>query len=140
MKVADNDMEFARLSREAQLSVRAGDLVRYAETLGDMSRFLKSEGRHQDELKVLLVKLYIDLSGIGKPPVLDPYTLDSIAAAAEAAGFNRCQVEEFYMDSIRRDVTPRHEFRPKDCLYLLGLYLDGRGEEADEIVRNAVKM
>ena len=140
MKAENRDTEFARLSRAAQSAVRAGDLAGYAETLGEMSCLLKSEGRRHDELKVLLLKLYIDLSGIGKVPVLEPHTLESIASAVEALGFSRCQVDELYMESIRSDVTPRHEFRPKDCLYLLGLYLDGRIEEANEIVRSAAKI
>lgn len=129
------DAEYKRLSQKGQEFMRTGNLHLYSATLKQMSNILLEENKRIDQIKVLMLAFYIDLSGIGTGPYIDTIFAEEMRKALVATQMDLYQFRELYLDTIRADATPRHTMKVSDTLYLLEKLLTGRGDVAVEILR-----
>ncbi len=96
--------------RQVQGICRAGLMVEYMRDLRQMSEILNLEGRHADELKVLLLEFYVMLNCGEAIPAIDRELVSSIRKAAVAVGASKYDVEELLLTMIHDDTTPRRSF------------------------------
>lgn len=126
--------DFAELSRASARHLRAGLMAEYVGDLRQMSRILEREGRHADELKVLLLEFYVMLNCGETIPAIDRELVSSIRKAAAAAGASKYDVEELLLTTIHDDTAPRRRFTPRDSLYVLELCMSGGWAGAESII------
>lgn len=125
--------DFAELSQASARHLRAGLMAEYADDLRQMSKILEQEGRHADELKVLLLEFYVMLNCGETIPAIDRELVSSIRKAAAAAGASKYDVEELLLATIHDDTAPRRNFTPRDSLYVLELCMNGDWGRAETI-------
>lgn len=126
--------DFAELSKASARHLRAGLMVEYMRDLRQMSEILNLEGRHADELKVLLLEFYVMLNCGETIPAIDRELVSSIQKAAAAAGASKYDVEELLLTTIHDDTAPRRRFTPRDSLYVLELCMSGGWAGAESII------
>lgn len=114
--------------------LRDGDLGSCAKDLHLMAAVLKKEGRRRDELKALMLSFYFDLSGVGSDPSVNRDTADSALRAVSALKIRLYEIEELYLDTVRRDTVPRPIMSARDSLCIFEMCLEGRFDEAEEAV------
>ncbi len=131
-----NNEEFFRLSAECRRHLKAGMFDWFAFDLKCMGALLGKEGKFKDKLKVLMLAFYIDLSGITQRPFIDRALLVPICRAADLSGLSRKEIEELYMDTVKKDATPRHIMTVKDSLHLFELCLEDKEIEAIELLKS----
>lgn len=127
--------DFAELSKASARHLRAGLMVEYMRDLRQMSEILNLEGRHTDELKVLLLEFYVIMLNCGETiPAIDRELVSSIRKAAAAASASKYDVEELLLTTIHDDTAPRRRFTPRDSLYVLELCMSGGWAGAESII------
>ena len=52
------------------------------------------------------------------------------------SGLEKHEIDELYLETVRRDTTPRHIMNVSDSLYVFNLCLTGRECEAKSILTN----
>lgn len=120
----------ARYNRHLQ----SGDLGSCTEDLFLMADVLREEGLRIDELKALMLSFFFDLNGVGSVPAINRNTAKRAAMAVAASYISVHEMEEMYMDVIRYNTVPRAVMSVRDSLYLFGLCLENRCDEAEEIL------
>lgn len=120
----------ARYNRHLQ----SGQLGCCGEDLYLMAAALRQEGASKDELKALMLSFYFDLSGTGSGPAVNRNTARRAKEAVTAASIGTHEMEELYLDTIRKDTVPAPIMSVRDSLYIFELCLDGRHDEAEEIL------
>lgn len=134
----NNDAEYARLSAESRKHLQAGYLDWYSFDLKAMANLLDREGKYVDEVKLLMVAFYIDLSGDRVRSYIDNDLAFSIRKAVLKSGMSDAEIEELYRDAVRSDITSRHCLTINDTLHLLKMTILGETGEASRILANAV--
>ena len=104
--------DFAELSKASARHLRAGLMAEYMLDLRQMSKILDLEGRHVDELKVLLLEFYVMLNCGETIPAIDQELVFSIQKAEAAAGASKYDVEELLLTTIHDDTAPLRNFTP----------------------------
>ena len=125
---------YSGLAAEYNQNLRDGKLGRCGKDLFIMAAHLREEGRRVDELKALMLSFFFDLNGVDSGPAINRSTSRRAADAFSASGISRHEMEELYTDAIRADTVPRPIMSVKDSLYVFEVCLDGRFDEADEIL------
>lgn len=115
--------------------LQSGQLGCCGEDLYLMAAALRQEGARTDELKALMLSFFFDLSGTGSGPAVNRNTARRAKEAVSAAVIGTHEMEELYLDTIRKDTVPVPIMSVRDSLYIFELCLDGRCDEADEILR-----
>lgn len=87
-----------------------------------------------DELKALMLSFFFDLNGVSSGPAINRSTAKRAADAFGASGLGRHEMEELYIDTIRGDTVPKPIMSVKDSLYVFEVCLEGKTEEADEML------
>lgn len=98
-----------------------------------MASALRKEGRRHDELKALMLAFYFDLSGVASGPAVNRSTVKRAEAAVSALSIPMHEMEELYLDTIRKDTVPKPIMSPWDSLFIFEMCLEGRIDEAEEI-------
>lgn len=132
-------MDFSELSADCRRHLKAGRLDLFSCDLKIMGDVLCREGKRADELKVLMLAFYIDLSGTSQKPFIDKASVGHIKSAVVQLKFDEHQIRELYMDTARADATPCHIMTVSDSLYLLELCISGRNTEANAILVGLTK-
>lgn len=132
-------MDFSELSADCRRHLKAGRLDLFSCDLKIMGDVLCREGKRTDELKVLMLAFYIDLSGAYQEPFIDKVSMAHIRSTVSQSKLDEHQIRELYMDTARADATPRHAMTVSDSLYLLELCIAGRDAEADAILAGLTK-
>lgn len=138
-------METEKIGRYEEYAARYnqhlqnGGLGACAEDLYLMAAALREEGRRTDELKALMLSFYFDLSGTGSGPTVNRNTARRAKEAVTAASIGTHEMEELYLDTIQKDTVPAPVMSVRDSLYIFELCLDGRHDEADEILGKFVE-
>lgn len=114
--------------------LQCGQLGCCGEDLYLMAAALREEGARTDELKALMLSFYFDLNGTGSGPAVNRNTSKRAKEAATASGLDTHEMEELYLDTIRQDTLPAPVMLARDSLYIFELCLDGRHDEAEEIL------
>ena len=125
---------YSKLAAEYNGHLRGGELGKCGKDLFIMAAHLREEGRRVDELKALMLSFFFDLNGVNSGPAINRSTSKRAADAFSASGIGRHEMEELYTDTIRADTVPRPIMTVKDSLYVFEVCLDGRFEEADEML------
>ena len=128
------DTEYRRLSQKGQMYMRSGNLRLYSATLKQMSKILLQEEKRIDQIKVLMLAFYIDLSGSGVSPYIDTIFAEEMRKALVDTQMDLYQFRGLYLDTVREDVTPSHKLKVSDTLYVLEKLLTGRGDVVAEIL------
>lgn len=129
--------DFAELSKASARHLRAGLMAEYMLDLRQMSKILDLEGRHVDELKVLLLEFYVMLNCGETIPAIDQELVFSIQKAEAAAGASKYDVEELLLTTIHDDTAPLRNFTHRDSLYVLELCMSGDWVGAESIIRKS---
>lgn len=114
--------------------LRSGQLGCCGEDLYLMAAALREEGARKDELKALMLSFYFDLNGTGSGPAVNRNTTRRAKEAVVASGIGTHEMEELYLDTIRQDTLPAPVMSARDSLYIFEICLDGRHDEAEEIL------
>lgn len=115
--------------------LKEGGLGSCAEDLYLMAAALRKEGRRHDELKVLMLSFYFDLSGVGSGPAVNRNTAKRAVAAISALSARLHEIESLYLDTIRQDTVPRPIMSARDSLCVFEMCLEGRFDEAEDVVK-----
>ena len=125
---------YSKLAAEYNGHLRGGELGKCGKDLFVMSTHLREEGRRVDELKALMLSFFLDLNGVSSGPAINRSTAKRAADAFGASGLGRNEMEELYTDTIRGDTVPKPIMSGKDSLYVFEVCLEGKTEEADEML------
>ena len=128
------DEEFALLSAKCKSFIRAGHISTYSCTLKEMAELFRKNDRVYDQLRVLVVSFYIDLSGFGCASFIDRNLVEQLQTAIQLAFIDIAALERSYYEWIDSDMMPQHALGRKDCWYLLRLCAEGKIEQADYIL------
>lgn len=136
---ADLERRYRELSEVCGQHMRMGRFSDLSDTYAEMADVLEAEGKYSDELKVLMLVFYIDLSGIEREPYIRP-TMPMLALAAlEKSKMSKREMVDLYLETIRRDCTPRHTMTVLGSLRLFNLCLLGREETAARMLKQVSK-
>lgn len=125
---------YSKLAAKYNGHLRGGDLGECGKDLFIMAAHLREEGRRVDELKALMLSFFFDLNGVNSGPAINRSTVKRAVDAFGASGLGRHEMEELYTDTIRSDTVPRPIMSVKDSLYVFEVCLEGKAEEADEML------
>lgn len=126
--------DFAALSKLSSEHLKSGMTAEYIRDLQEMAEILEREGRHLDELKVLILAFYIALNCDETIPAIDRGLVDLICKAATKTGASKYDVGELLLATVHSDTAPKKIFTPRDSLYVLELCMNEEWHEADAIV------
>ena len=130
----DFEAHLAELFAHCRQHIRSGQIALYAQDLKEMAALFGCEKRYLDQLKMLFLAFYIDLSGLGKAPYIDRYSAEHLREAAAGAGMDRTQLEHFFLDLIDSGMVVQHPLSVKESWYLLNLCLDGKVDQAQYVL------
>ncbi len=136
----DTDMTTDKIGSYEEYAARynqhlqSGQLGCCGEDLYLMAAALREEGARTDELKALMLSFYFDLNGTGSGPAVNRNTAKRAKEAVTASGLGTHEMEELYLDTIHQDTLPAPVMSVRDSLYIFEMCLDGRHDEAEEIL------
>ena len=122
------------LSARCRVHIRSGQIAQYAVDLKEIASLFGQKKRFHDQLKMLFLAFYIDLSGLGRAPYIDCAVAEQMCAAVVETEMKRSEVERFFFDVIPPDMVAQHPFSVRDSWYLANLCLDGKTDQADYIL------
>lgn len=106
----DNDKRFSELSKQAMEHIMASKFVEYADTLSLMADVVRSEGKRYDELKLLIIRFYVLVSGLADKPHIEWGDFELIDDAIKTDGITEEQVKDLFFSSVHDRLTPKHRF------------------------------
>ena len=106
----DNDKRFSELSKQAMKYIRASKFIEYADTLSLMADVVRSEGKRYDELKLLIIRFYVLVSGLADKPHIEWGDFELIDDAIKTDGITEEQVKDLFFSSVHDRLTPKHRF------------------------------
>lgn len=136
---AELERRYRALSVACGEYMRAGQFSDLSDTYAEMAEFLEAEGKYSDELKVLMLTFYLDLSGIERPAHIRSSIPDRATNAFAMSKMSKHEMTELYLETIRSDCTPRHTMTVLGSLKLFNLCLRGRVGDAERILKRIVK-
>lgn len=138
-RVGRRDEEFERLSKESQEHMKCGRLRDLSDTYMQMAAVLDSEGKYADELKVLMLAFYLDLSGVREEPFVRSEMPELARSALLNSKLSKRAMVDMYLEAIRRDSAPSHTMTVLGSLRVFNLCLLGRTEAVDRILSQVSK-
>lgn len=124
--------ELTALSLKCKSYIRSGQISMYSKTLKELAELFHRNNRTWDQLKVLVISFYIDLSGFSRASFIDYKLVAQIQAIMQLNDVP--ELEHSFFEWIQPDMIPQHALSVKDCWYLLRLCVDGKVEQADYIL------
>lgn len=124
--------KLAELSARCRTHIRSGQIAYYAADLKEIANLFQQEKRFFDQLKMLFLAFYIDLSGLGRAPYIDRIAAQRMCAAGAELG--RDEAQRLFFDMIQPGIIAQHPLSARDCWYLANLCLDGKVDQADYIL------
>lgn len=134
-------------TRDSQKHLQAGELGLYRNDLFAMAGVCKSEGRRDEELRLLLFVCYIDcwpFSSLaeyryalndGMPVVsgaiLAPGVITRISSAAKALGYTSADVEQVFCREVRADMVPAPVLTVQEAAKLVRMSMEGKIAQAE---------
>ena len=128
------EKEVASLSAKCKDFIRTGQISMYSSTLKEMAELFRRNDRVNDQLRVLVVSFYIDLSGFSRAPFIDRNLIEQFRTVMQHDLINIESLERLFYEWISPDLMPQHALGRKDCWYLLRLCADGKVEQAEYIL------
>lgn len=128
------DHEYQERSRSYNRSLRKGDGARAIGELRLMARIRRNEDCPMDEMKLLITAFHLAAGGFAGHPVIERAVVAAAQANMRNGGVSAETVGQLYLDTIRDDTLPVMTITPHDGLYLFTLCINGRAEEAQELL------
>lgn len=128
------DEELTALSVKCKNYIRAGQISMYSRTLKEMADLFCRYDRIKDQLKVLVLSFYIDLSGFGQASYVDRELVKQLQTAMQSHSIDIHELERSFFEWIQPDMMPQHALGLKDCWYLLRLCAEGKVDQAEYIL------
>lgn len=127
---------FSEISSLSAEHLKSGMYQAYLLDLRDLAEILEGEGLHMDELKTLLLEFFFRMNCAATLPAIDQDLVQKIERAAENANLTKHEIDELFLDTVRKDTAPKQLLSVRESLHLLELCLSGRAEDAELIVRS----
>lgn len=134
----DNNERFQMLSKDSHERLRKGDLRLYSYDLREMARILDAEGKYIDEVKLLMIVFYVDLSGGDTMPFVSEVLVETLKKAMLRAALSPNDVKKLYFDTIREDITPSHRMTINDTFTLFNRVFTEDFKEIRRLIANIV--
>ncbi len=106
----DNDKRFSELSQQAMEYIKEAKFMEYTDTLSLMADVARAEGKRYDELKLLIIRFYVLVSGIADKPHIEWGDFELIEEAVKADKISEQQVKDLFFSTVHDRLTPRHRF------------------------------
>ena len=126
--------EFALLSAKCKNFIRTGQISMYSSALKEMAELFRINDRAYDQLRVLVISFYINLSGFSRASFIDRNLVEQLRTALQHDLINVESLERSFFEWISPDMMPQHSLGRKDCWYLLRLCAEGKMEQAEYIL------
>lgn len=126
--------ELNQLSIKCKRFIRAGQISMYSSTLKEMADLFRRNDRIKDQLKVLVISFYIDLSGYSRASFIDHELVKQVLTAMQSNSIGTRELERSFFEWIQPDMISQHALGVKDSWYLLRLCVEGKVEQADYIL------
>lgn len=126
--------ELKAISSRCRNYIKTGQISMYSKTLKEMADLFRRNGRVKDQLKMLVVSFYIDLSGFSRASFIDRELADQIQSAMRMNEMDVQQLEQLFFDWVQPDMISQHVLGVKDSWYLMRLCAEGKVEQADYVL------
>ena len=126
--------ELTALSLKCKSFIRSGQISMYSGALKEMADLFRRNDRFMDQLRLLLISFYIDLSGFGRASYIDHAIIEQVQTAMLFNSIDMQELERLFFDWIQPDLIFKHALGTKDSWYLLRLCAEGKVEQADYIL------
>lgn len=130
---------YSELSKKLHQQYRVGDWLGATATLRRMALVLHEERKYRDELKVLILSYYIDLSGM----VAEPFICSGIGKRAKyllgVGNVSKEELAQIFFSTLQGRVTPKHLLAKYDCFVLFNGSLNFSHRKVLENLVNHVK-
>lgn len=136
---AELERRYHELSESCGQHMRTGHFAELSDTYAEMAGVLEAEGRYTDELKMLMLTFYLDLSGVGSEPHIRSTLPELATAAFERSKMSKHEMTDLYLETIRRDCTSRHTMTVLGSLRLFELCILGKVGAAERILNQLSK-
>lgn len=129
------DHEYQERSRAYNRSLRKGDGARAIGELRMMAKIRRVEECYADEMKLLILAFHLAVGGFAGQPVIDRLVVSAAQASIRNGRTDPDTVGQLYLDVIRDNTLPTMTLTPHDGLYIFDLCINGRVDEAEELLR-----
>ena len=126
--------ELHELTAKGKNFIRTGQISMYSCTLKEMADLFRRNDCTEEQLRVLVLAFYIDLSGFGRASFIDHGVVERLLTAMQYRNIDIAELERSYFEWIRSDMISQHALGLKDCWYLLRLCMEGKTEQAEYIL------
>lgn len=123
--------ELAVLTSKCRSCIRAGQIDRYSGALKEVASLFLRERRFRDQIKMLTLSFYIDLSGFGRAAHIDRTVIRHLQEALVVNNVDIKELEQNYFIWIQPDMIAQHTMSVKDSWYLLRLCLEEKIDQAE---------
>lgn len=86
-------------------------------------------------MKLLIMAFHLTIGGLSGRRTIDRTTIAAAQANIRNGGVAVEAVGQLYLDTVRGDTLPTTAITPHDGLYLFTLCINGRADEAQEVLR-----
>lgn len=150
-----HNLLYQKYSFENEEYMKKGEWGRYAMNLYHMSEILRKEGKLSDQLNLLIISAYYDLSGIDndesyflgkqygfdkyKPLVfIPPAIIRNTLSVLEKLNMSIADYEKHFKETVKPSMVRDHIFTVDECSEIMGLYLSGENAQADANIKKGV--
>lgn len=126
--------ELTALSTKCKKFIRSGQISMYSTALKEMAELFCRNELIKDQLKVLLISFYIDLSGFSRSSFIDRELVIQVQTLIQSYSMDIHELEQLFFEWIQPDMMSQHALGVKDSWYLLRLCAEGKVEQADYIL------
>lgn len=130
---------YAELSKKLHQQYRVGDWLGASATLRRMALVLHEEMKYRDELKVLVLSYYIDLSGMAAEPFACSALWKRVGQLTTMGKISPKEVENIYFDALTGRVTPLHTMMKSESYKLFRSCVEINESKILENIVNYVK-
>lgn len=123
--------ELAVLTSKCRSYIRTGRIDQYSGTLKELASLFLRERRFDDQMKMLVLSFYIDLSGFGRAAYIDRNVIKQLQDALALNEVDFKNLEQSYFTWVQPGMITQHTMSIKDSWYLLRLCLDGKTDQAE---------
>lgn len=123
--------ELAVLTSKCRSHIRAGQIDQYSGSLKELASLFLREGHSSNQIKMLVLSFYIDLSGFGRAAYIDHNVIKQLQEALALNEMDIKELEQSYFSWVQPGMITQHTVSVKDSWYLLRLCLDGKTDQAE---------
>ena len=128
------DEKLTTLTNKCKSYIRTGQISMYSSTLKEMAILFRENEYTKDQLRVLILSFYIDLSGFSRASFIDRSLIQQLQTTLQENSIDVDVLEKMFFEWVHSDIIPQHALGLKDCWYLLRLCAEDKIEQAEYIL------